>query len=127
MPFDLRMITRSIPSHDISKMRRMILHLRGESAGVREVVITNLVGDFPCNYAAPLGLGISGWLWAINMSRLRRWLKAPEGWRSPRLLRAVCEALAIAERLDCGDFSTAFRPHEDYPSFQVLRPHESAA
>jgi hypothetical protein len=33
----------------------------------------------------------------------------------------------FAKRLDCGDFSTAFRAHQDYPPFQVLRPLDSAA
>ena len=37
------------------------------------------------------------------------------------------DAAKFAKRLDCGDFSTAFRPHQDYPPFHVLRPLDSAA
>jgi hypothetical protein len=33
----------------------------------------------------------------------------------------------VAKRLECGDFSTAFRPHRDHPPFQVFRPFNSAA
>ncbi len=106
---------RPIPSHDISQTRRMILPLLGERAGVREVVITNLANQ----HAAPLGLGILGWPGSTNMSRLRRWLK-------PQTL-LFQHAPKLAERLDCGAFSTAFRPHEDHPLFRILRPPESAA
>jgi hypothetical protein len=46
-----------------------------------------------------------------------RWRLSPESRYAPEL----------AERLDCGDFSTAFRPHGEYPPFQPLRPPDSAA
>jgi hypothetical protein len=36
-------------------------------------------------------------------------------------------AAKFAKRLDCGDFSTAFRPQQDHPPFQILRPLDSAA
>jgi hypothetical protein len=36
-------------------------------------------------------------------------------------------AVALAKRLDCGGFSTAFRPRGNHPCLNVFRPHQIAA
>jgi hypothetical protein len=57
----------------------------------------------------------------IQSASRRRAAKA-EGLAQSRTLREIQSSPELAERLDCGDFSTAFCPHGEHPPFRPLCP-----
>ena len=61
---------------------------------------------------------------------IRRRLHPLESGAKAAAVQTLCDCGApsnLAERLDCGDFSTAFRPHRDFLFHKSLRPPESGA